>query len=330
MNNTITNYIARYDRQEVYFVTDAALHLNVQPRIDIVADEQHKCLETVQQIWDFLLSHHATRKALVVCVGGGVISDLGGFAAATYRRGIDYVNIPTTLLAMVDAATGGKTGCNYQGLKNAIGVICEPLDTIIMPQWLKTLPQQEILNGYAELIKTALITDADEYIRLLQLLDGDDLDADRLSSHIEWAVSAKKQIVSQDPNEQGRRKVLNFGHTIGHALESSRLTMHDAQLPHGYAVLYGMVAELYLSVVKLGLDREVLRQMSHVMVEYFGRPQCSCKDYDRLLRLMQDDKKNEQAGEINFTLLRAVGDPVINCTATEEEIKEALDYLFSI
>ncbi|MCQ2311249.1 MAG: 3-dehydroquinate synthase [Paludibacteraceae bacterium] len=329
MNETITQYIARYGRQEVYFVTDAALQLTVQPRIEIVANEQNKCLATVQRIWDFLLSHHATRKALVVCVGGGVTTDLGGFAAATYRRGIDYVNIPTTLLAMIDAATGGKTGCNYQGLKNAIGVIREPLDTIILPQWLATLPAQQLLSGWAEMIKTALLDSNELYGRVVKhpptpSVKGREAERRELETVIKDILAVKRRIVTADPTEQGLRKALNLGHTVGHALEESR------DIPHGYAVLYGLVAELYLSVVKAGLDRQVLQQMVHLMVEFFGRPQCACSDYDQIIALMRDDKKNEQQGQINFTLLKAIGEPVINSTATETEIKEALDYLFSI
>ncbi len=323
--STITQHIAAFQREEVYYIVDEALGLNLQPQLAIHAGEETKTLETVARIWDWLLAQHATRRALVVCIGGGVVTDLGGFAASAYRRGVDYVNIPTTLLSMVDAATGGKTGINYGGLKNAIGVIRQPLDTIILPQWLETLPQQQLLSGYGEVVKTALL---DQHVWQMGILP------ENVADYIDDILAVKQRIVAADPTEQGLRKALNLGHTIGHAIEE--LTIHrfpDSpihQLPHGYAVLYGLVAELYLSVIKLGLDRQVLQQVAHLMVEYFGRPQCACSDYNQLIGLMRDDKKNEQVGQINFTLLKAIGEPIVNCTATEQEIKEALDYLFTI
>lgn len=319
----------KYPGREVLYLVDKALGVQLPDMLVLTVSESIKTLATVQTIWDWLLDHHATRRTLLVCVGGGVITDLGGFAAATYRRGIDYINVPTTLLAMVDAAVGGKTGFDYRGLKNSIGVIREPLETIILPEWLQTLPDKDVLSGYAELIKTALL---DNNVMDLTALLKDDLR--NWEPYITQAVEVKKRIVAEDPTEQGLRKVLNLGHTIGHALEE--LTIHQFtdssihHLPHGFAVMYGLVAELYLSVVLLGLDKQVLQQITHVMMENYGRPVCSCKDYDRLIELMHDDKKNEQEGQINFTLLRAVGEPVINQVVEESLIREALEYLFTL
>jgi len=317
---SILHSLSPYLPREVYFVVDDALDLDLQPQLAVHVTEANKNLDTVAQIWDWLIAQHATRKALIVCIGGGVVTDLGGFAASTYRRGVDYINIPTTLLAMVDAASGGKTGINYHGLKNTIGVIRQPLDTIILPQWLDTLPAEEWLSGYAELLKTALLDNAIFYQEALSSIDN----RDAIGNLVHQALAYKQRIVDEDPDEKGLRKALNLGHTIGHALEEKKW------MPHGYAVLYGLVAELYLSVVQQGLDRDILRQISHLMVAYYGRPSCGCSDYDELIALMRDDKKNEQPGQINFTLLRAVGEPVLNCTVGEDLIREALDYLFTL
>jgi len=328
-------HLAPYLRHEVYYIVDDSLNLDVQPQFAIHASEENKCLATVTRIWDWLFSLHATRHALVVCIGGGVVTDLGGFAASTFRRGVDYVNIPTTLLSMVDAATGGKTGINYLGLKNAIGVIRQPLDTIILPEWLDTLPPEQLISGFGEVVKTSLL-DKDLWQQGLRI--------EEVANRIEDILAVKRRIVDKDPTEQGIRKALNLGHTVGHALEelrirnyelrddqdNSKFKIQNSPLLHGYAVMYGLVAELYLSVVKFGLDREVLRQVSHLMVEHFGRPDCGCSDYQELIALMRDDKKNEKPNEVNFTLLKAIGEPAINCTATEDEIKEALDYLFTL
>ena len=329
----------KYPHREVMYLVDKALNLHLPNMLELSVSESMKTLATVQTIWDWLLEHHVTRQTVLVCIGGGVITDLGGFAAATYRRGIDYINIPTTLLAMVDASIGGKTGFDYRGLKNSIGVIREPLETIILPEWLQTLSTKELLSGYAELIKTALLNK--DMIDLTALLKDELVNLD---PYITQAVEVKKRIVAQDPTEQGLRKVLNLGHTIGHALEE--LSFHqsispsiaasaahhsvNSPLPHGFAVMYGLVAELYLSVVLLELDKHVLQQITHIMMENYGRPVCSCKDYDRLIELMHDDKKNEQDGQINFTLLRAVGEPVINQVVEEPLIREALEYLFTL
>jgi len=321
----ITAQLTPYRRDEMYYIVDEALGLDLQPQFAIHASEEIKSLETVTRIWDWLFSLHATRRALVVCIGGGIVTDLGGFAASTYRRGVDYINIPTTLLSMVDAATGGKTGINYCGLKNAIGVIREPLDTLILPEWLDTLPSEQLISGFGEVVKTALL-DIDLWHQGIRI--------EEVGLRIEEVLAVKRRIVEQDPTEQGLRKALNLGHTVGHALEE--LSIHrftdspTKPILHGYAVMYGLVAELYLSVIKLGLDRKVLQQVSHLMIEHFGRPNCGCSDYAELIALMRDDKKNETPGELNFTLLKAIGEPVINCVVTENEIKEALDYLFTL
>ncbi|MBO4249984.1 MAG: 3-dehydroquinate synthase [Paludibacteraceae bacterium] len=339
LHSSLASLLASYDRQQVVVVRDANVTFeSPYPTLVITADEAHKTIETVAQIWDFLLANEVTRRGVIVCVGGGVLTDIGGFAAATYKRGIDYINIPTTLLAMVDASSGGKTGVNYQGLKNCIGCFAPPVETLIDVAWLRTLPAQEMLSGFGEMVKTGLIEPSAVsyqpserlWDRLLQY-DLERMDIAELKPLIAECIKVKEQIVTADPKEEGLRKVLNLGHTFGHALEESRQpSAVSHQMPHGYAVVYGLIAELYLSVVKLGCPKEPLQQLTQLMLHYYGRPQCNCKNRERLISLMQRDKKNERATEINCTLLQQVGSPVINQVVTPAEADEALEYLFSL
>ena len=304
--------------------------------LTIEAGEQSKNLASVQTVWDFMLKHRATREAVLINLGGGMITDLGGFAAATYMRGIRFVNIPTTLLAMVDASSGGKTGVDYQGIKNVIGTFTPPVATLIHPDFLRTLPATELLSGFAEMLKHALIASPKEWIKLLQLAQEElpqEQFVEALSSTgaLQASIQIKENVVSQDPHEAGLRKILNFGHTVGHAIESTML--HHAALhhtSHGYCVLWGMVAEVYLSVVHTGCPREVLQQLTQIMLQWYGRPQCDCRQREQLIQRMYQDKKNEANHSPNFTLLRAVGEPIINQHLSDADINEALEYLFSL
>lgn len=311
--------------------------------LTLEAGERSKTLTSVQRVWDFLFKHRATREALLINLGGGMITDLGGFAAATYMRGIRFVNIPTTLLAMVDASSGGKTGIDYNGIKNGIGTFTQPLATLIHPNFLRTLPATELLSGFAEMLKHALIASPEEWIRLLQLAQEELPQAQFVAALSERgllhnSIAIKEQVVAQDPREAGMRKILNFGHTIGHAIESAALensiqhsTFNIQHSPsHGYCVLWGMVAEVYLSVVHAGCPREVLQQLVQIMLQYYGRPTCNCKQREELIQRMYQDKKNEANSLPNFTLLRAVGEPIINQHLSDADINEALEYLFSL
>ena len=323
---------ARYEKDQVCVVVDEKVSrlpecdriFNLCKSYVCPVSEAHKSLETVQRLWDFFFEHGLTRRGLVIAVGGGVLTDLVGFAAATYKRGVDYVNIPTTLLAMIDASTGGKTGINYHGLKNSIGVFAPPVETLIFPGWLKTLPAKEFLSGFGEMLKTGLLN-TKLWPQLLQY-DLDTMETEALVPLIEQSIAVKERIVAADPKEEGLRKALNLGHTFGHALEELSI----GEMPHGYAVVYGLIAELYLSVAKLGCSKAPLQQLTQIMLHYYGKPQCKCSDRERLLNLMQQDKKNEHAGEINCTLIRQVGSPQINQVITTDEALEALDYLFSL
>jgi len=296
------------------------------------AGEEHKNISSVERIWDFLHEKEATRDTVLLCVGGGTVTDLGGFAAATYKRGIDYVNIPTTLLAMVDASTGGKTGFNRNGVKNEIGCFRMPAETIICTSFLRTLPPEELLSGFAEMLKHALVADKKEYTKLLGILEDGGLqepESEDFRKAVRRSIEIKEGFAKADPEDRGIRKTLNFGHTVGHALEAAAISK-GRTLRHGYAVMQGMVAELYLSALQNGLPHEILQQMSRVMREYYGRAECGCKDMKELLTLMRSDKKNRTAGETNFTLLADAGKPLTDQTADEKNTKEALEYLFSL
>ncbi len=337
VHKALAEWLKRYE--QVCVIADEAVTVNLPyPTLRIKIDESVKSLETVTQIWDFLFAQDLTRRGLLIAVGGGVLTDLAGFAAATYKRGIDYINIPTTLLAMVDASSGGKTGFNYHGLKNSIGAFYPPVETIISTEWLPTLPADQFLSGFGEMLKTGLIdeglpvTGYGLWDQLLQY-DLDTMPLDTLAPLIEQCVAVKEHIVQADPRESGLRKALNLGHTFGHALEEISIVNRQSsnrQLLHGYAVVYGLIAELYLSVVKLGCPKEPLQQLTQLMLHYYGKPQCKCSDRDALIALMQHDKKNERAAEINCTLIRSVGQPVINQVITPDEANEALEYLFSL
>ena len=293
--------------------------------ITIPAGDTNKGLDSVTHVWSELQRMGATRHSLMVNLGGGMVTDLGGFAASTFKRGISYINIPTTLLSMVDASVGGKTGFNFGGLKNEIGVFSIPQCVLLDTTFLRTLDRENILSGYAEMLKHGLISNDAHWA---ELLDFDLDDTQRLQQLLARSVRVKQRIVEQDPTEHGIRKALNLGHTIGHAFESLALSaQHPTLHPvlHGYAVAYGLVCELYLCVVKTGFPVDKMRQTVKFIHENYGRMAITCDDYPALLELMTHDKKNT-AGIINFTLLGDIGDIRIDQTATKEEIIEALDF----
>ena len=264
----------------------------------------------------------ASRHSCMINLGGGMVTDLGGFAAATFKRGINFINIPTTLLSMVDASVGGKTGINFGGLKNEIGVFCDSKFVILDTEFLRTLDAENICSGYAEMLKHGLISDEKMWAELV----GFDLahpDLQQLQRMVGDSVAVKERIVEQDPHEHGIRKALNLGHTFGHAFESWALKRKPVL--HGYAVAFGLIPELYLSVMKTGFPTEKMRQTVNFIKEYYGSLPITCDDYDELIELMRHDKKN-QDGIINFTLLGGIGDIRINQSATIDEIKEAFDF----
>jgi 3-dehydroquinate synthase len=290
--------------------------------IVIGATDTHKTLDSLAHVWEELGKGGGTRHSLLINIGGGMVTDLGGFAASTFKRGINYINIPTTLLAMVDASVGGKTGINFRGLKNEIGVFSNASTVILDTAFLKTLDTKNILSGYAEMLKHGLINDEKMWAELIN----EELSVSHSSfkKMLAESVAVKQRIVTEDPTEQGIRKALNLGHTAGHAFESFALS-NNAPILHGYAVAYGLICELYLSAIKTGFPSEKMHQTVRFIKEHYGKMSITCDDYPTLLELMTHDKKNV-AGTINFTLLGGIGDIRINQTATKEDIYEALDF----
>ncbi len=292
-------------------------------RVVVAANDFNKSLENLTHIWSFLSINGATRHSLLINLGGGMITDLGGFAAATFKRGIAYINIPTTLLGAVDASVGGKTGINFGGYKNEIGAFHAPLHTIISTEFFKTLTQRDILSGYAEMIKHALI-DSDETWEKTLNFNLQEIDYSLLNDLVMESVLIKQRIVQQDPHEKNIRKALNLGHTIGHAFESFALE-NNKPVPHGYAVAWGLAAELYLSHKLCGFPKKTLDKASKLILQHYGTFSFTQKDYDTLYQYMIHDKKNV-GNTINFTLLSGIGEIKINQTADREMIEEALGY----
>jgi len=291
--------------------------------VTVKAGDMNKNIESLSHIWRKLGDNGCSRHSLIVNVGGGVVTDMGAFAAATFKRGVRFVNIPTTLLGAVDAAVGGKTGINFNGLKNEVGVFAQAISVIISTTFFDTLPHQELLSGYAEMLKHGLLSNAKSYNALLGYIIAES-DPDRLLTLLEESVKVKASIVSQDPTEQGIRKALNLGHTAGHAFESYALSK-QSPIPHGYAVAWGLVVELVLSHLQQGFSSSELYKYANYVLENYGAYTISCDDYDELLRLMHHDKKNTDATAINFTLLRDIGDPVIDTLVDDEQVRTALD-----
>ena len=290
--------------------------------IVIGATDSHKTLESLSHVWEALGEGGATRHSLLINIGGGMVTDLGGFAASTFKRGINYINIPTTLLSMVDASVGGKTGINFRGLKNEIGVFSNASTVILDTTFLKTLDAENICSGYAEMLKHGLISNEKMWAELINF-DLARPDLQQLQTMVADSVAVKQRIVTEDPLEQGIRKALNLGHTVGHAFES--FALKHSPILHGYAVAYGLISELYLSTVKTGFPSDKMHQTVSFIKEHYGKMAITCDDYPTLLELMTHDKKNV-AGTINFTLLGGIGDIRINQTATKEDIYEALDF----
>ena len=328
--------------------------------ITIHHDDTNKTLATLADVWTTLQRGGATRHSLLVNLGGGMVTDLGGFAAATFKRGINFINIPTTLLAMVDAAVGGKTGINFGGLKNEVGAFANARYVIVNTCFLDTLDTANLCSGYAEMLKHSLISNAQMWAEHVNF-DILQPDLAELQRMVAASIAVKEHIVADDPHEHGIRKALNFGHTVGHALEefsmqqpggavvSTAPTKQEAQkggavvsaqllplarartapkntLLHGYAVAFGLIGELYISARKAGFPTARLHQTARFIRENYGAVAFTCDDYPTLLNLMRHDKKNT-SDTINFTLLHDIGDIRINQTATDEEIREALDFI---
>jgi 3-dehydroquinate synthase len=297
--------------------------LPVHSVIQTTHGEENKTLSTCELIWAELTEKNADRTAFLINLGGGVICDIGGFAAGCYKRGIKFINVPTTLLAMVDASVGGKTGIDFKGYKNQVGLFNDPEAVFIYSGFLETLDARELRSGFAEVIKHYLIADKVEFDKLVsQKTPLRDIDFDRV---IAKAIEIKSAIVEKDPKEQNTRKALNFGHTIGHAVESVFLTKDKDKLLHGEAVAIGMITESFISMKKSLLNQHELEQITVLIRRYIETPVVPQNDSESILKLIKQDKKNAK-DQNQFTLLRGIGNYSVNEIVEEELILESINY----
>jgi len=328
-------YLSSHKHDKVFVLTDSCTYEKCLPllspalekygymSITIKDGDLNKNLEQVAMVWDELSQNGASRHSLLISLGGGMVTDLGGFAGATFKRGLHNLYIPTTLMASVDAAIGGKTGINYHGLKNEIGAFYQPDQVMIDCRFLKTLDRDNMRSGYAEMIKHGLISDRKTFYDTLNF-DIEQPDIKKLTALVGVSVAIKEQYVEADFIEAGLRKALNFGHTVGHAFESLSFSMNQPLL-HGHAVAAGLICELYLSYKVCGLSIELLRQAINGIKTHFPPFHFNCDQYETIYALMTHDKKNED-GRINFTLLEDIGRIRLNMEVSQLLTFEALDF----
>lgn len=302
--------------------------------IKIKSGEKNKTIDTVKKIWEELTKKGADRNSLFINLGGGVICDMGGFAAASFKRGIDFINIPTSLLAMVDASFGGKTGIDFYGIKNQIGVFRNPAAVFIYPDFLKTLPVRELLAAFAEIFKHALIMDV-HYWKYLKSNLHLSLILDNKMNNVDWAeivcrsVMIKNKVVKADPLEKNVRKILNFGHTIGHAIEAYSLMNDKVPLLHGEAVALGIICEAFISTKKSGLSYDEFNDIVAYVYSFFPKYKLSIAKADEIVKLMEHDKKNIK-DEINFSFLKSIGECLINKKSDNSDIIDAIKFYNSL
>ncbi|MBT8261025.1 MAG: 3-dehydroquinate synthase [Bacteroidia bacterium] len=332
----LNNFLRKTDFSKIFILVDTNTHEHCLPYflsqleteivieiIEIKAGEIHKNIETCAGVWNALSELDADRKSLIINVGGGVVTDLGGFVASTFKRGIKYINVPTSLLSMVDASVGGKTGVDLGTLKNQIGVINFSEMVLIDTQFLNTLPTKEINSGMAEMLKHGLIQDEAYWKKMANVKAEDYKNFDTL---IYESVVIKNNIVLQDPNENGLRKTLNYGHTLGHAIESYFLLDRDKPtLLHGEAIAIGMILATYLSKKLFNFPEEKLDFIKKILIHNYGKITFKKHDYKNIIELLKFDKKNSH-GNINFVLLEDIAKTKIDCIVTNELILESFEY----
>ncbi|MBJ6368653.1 3-dehydroquinate synthase [Snuella sedimenti] len=333
---SINQHLKKKNFSKIFILVDENTHENCLPYflskletdtaieiIEIEAGEIHKTIDTCVGVWNTLSELDADRKSLLINIGGGVITDLGGFVASTFKRGIAYINVPTSLLAMVDASVGGKTGVDLGHLKNQIGVISTPDIVLIDTQFLNTLPQNQMRSGLAEMLKHGLISNASYWNKFKDLSK---LTLDDLDTLIYESVLIKKHVVDADPFENGLRKTLNYGHTLGHAIESYFLSNPDkTTLLHGEAIVIGMVLASYISTELAGFPKETTLEIKNILKGHYGHVEITKDDYPKIMDLLKYDKKNYH-GNINFVLLEAIGKPKIDCLVEDKIILDAFEF----
>ncbi|GGG48560.1 3-dehydroquinate synthase [Bizionia arctica] len=304
------------------FLSNLETDLNIEI-IEIEAGEVNKSIETCSGVWNALSELEADRKSLMINLGGGVITDLGGFVASTFKRGISFIQVPTTLLAMVDASIGGKTGVDLGHLKNQIGVINTSEMVLVDTSFLKTLPENQMRSGLAEMLKHGLIYSQDYWNKFTTLEKSHTDDLDEL---IYESIEIKNSIVEKDPHENNLRKTLNYGHTLGHAIESYYLSNPSkTPLLHGEAIAIGMILATYISTKLTGFSKDECNKIKDTILTIFGQPKISEEDIIPIIDLLKFDKKNEH-GKIYFVLLEAYGNSKINCQVENNLILEAFKY----
>lgn len=335
LNQDLQEVLSKYAPNQIFVLTDQnsealclplireAECLREAKFIRIPAGDEHKNVESLSVVWQALSSQGATRKSVLINLGGGMVTDLGGFAAASFKRGIDCIHIPTTVLGAVDASVGGKTGINFNGLKNEIGAFHLPVAVLFHAPFFGSMDRANILSGYAEMLKHGLLSDETYWNQLLALDLSHPEHPDFLQA-VKRSVEIKDDITTQDPKEQGLRKALNLGHTVGHAFESLSHQRGEPVL-HGYAVAWGLLCELYLSMRQLDFPSKLLQSYIRFVREEYGVYPISCHDYPALYEAMTHDKKNESA-DINFTLLSGIGELKLDQTANRGQIEEMLDF----
>lgn len=335
----LLKWILKYSQRKIFLATEETvdklwvsryntfLQSHGIKKVVIPAGENNKKIESVSIIWDFLSKNGGDRKSLLINIGGGMLTDLAGFAATTFKRGIDFLNVPTTLLSQVDASVGGKTGINFGGYKNEIGTFKEPVAVLINTDFLSTIDKENFISGFAEMIKHGLIYNP-KHLADLEKFDIENIDYDLLQKIIRDSVNVKSYFVSNDPTEQNIRKALNLGHTIGHAFESYAMKQNRPIL-HGFAVAYGMIAELYLSVKKCNFPLQEFEKQTNWLLNLYGKFEISENDFEALFELMTHDKKNE-SGRINFTLLSEIGKIEINQNCDKALIYESLAFYVNL
>lgn len=336
LNRDLYDILSRLSFDKLFLLTDENTERLCYPlvkdntqiakagKIIIKAGDDNKNIETLSSIWKYLSENGATRHSLLINLGGGMLTDIGGFAAASFKRGIKCINIPTTLLGAVDAAVGGKTGINFNGLKNEIGAFAPAETVLIDSAFFKSLDHQNFLSGYAEMIKHGLIDSDKEWLATMSF-DTEEIDYEKLKQLVVDSVGVKERIVEIDPFEKGIRKALNLGHTIGHAFESMSYELNKP-VQHGYAVAWGIICELYLSHRFCGFPKEKMYKTIYFIKDNYHGFYFDCDHYERLYEYMKHDKKNE-SDTVNFTFLSDVGKIEINQTASKEDIFDAIDFL---
>ena len=339
--NELNNYLKKTQPSKVFILTDTNTHHHCLPYfltqidysdtlievMEMPYGESHKTLEICLGVWEALSEYLADRNSLMINLGGGVVTDLGGFVASTYLRGLSYINVPTSLLAMVDASVGGKTGIDLGHLKNHIGVINEGSMVLIDAHYLKTLPEREVISGYAEILKHGLISSLD-YWETVKQINFDNFES--LADIIHQSVKIKQSIVSEDINEAGLRKILNFGHTLGHAVESYFLNRdEDNALLHGEAIAIGLILESFLSHHTVSLSEDALYDISNVLISTYGKTSLPKAAQNEIVKLLIHDKKNSH-GKIQFVLLQDIGQPILDQTVSDPLIYKAFDYYNSL